>query len=166
MNHLLALALLGVDCLVRAWRIQLAVWTAGGRLSFTDAFRLNLYGVSWDAASPYRFCGRAALLHGRLPADPVWRSGIPAHAEPSRRRARPLSGPARGRPATGHGDRRDRRRGRLRMARVRPRGGRTDSPPPARRSTRGPPHAEAASGPRAHGAPDHPTRLRCGPGSP
>jgi len=44
MNHLLALALLGVDCLVRAWRIQVSVWTAGGRLSFRDAFRLNLYG--------------------------------------------------------------------------------------------------------------------------
>jgi len=27
MGHLLALALLALDCLVRAWRIQLATWT-------------------------------------------------------------------------------------------------------------------------------------------
>src|SRR5438128_12371171 len=91
-------------------------------------------------------CGRAALLHGRLPAEPVWRSGIPAHAEPSRGRARPLSGPPRAPPATGYGDRRDRRRGRLRMARVRPSGGRTDRLLRARLARRAPPLAEASTG--------------------
>src|SRR2546430_5857232 len=28
MSHVLALVLLGVDCVARAWRIQLATWTA------------------------------------------------------------------------------------------------------------------------------------------
>src|SRR5256885_15793866 len=52
MSHLLALALLGVDCVARAWRIQLATWTAGGRLSFRDAFRLNLYGEAASQLTP------------------------------------------------------------------------------------------------------------------
>src|SRR2546422_572274 len=60
MSHLLALALLGVDCLVRAWRIQLAVWTAGGRLSFDDAFRLNLYGEAASQLTPNRLGGELA----------------------------------------------------------------------------------------------------------
>src|SRR5256714_5959628 len=64
MNHLLALALLGVDCLVRAWRIQLAVWTAGGRLSFTDAFRLNLYGEAASQLTPNRLGGEPARFLG------------------------------------------------------------------------------------------------------
>src|SRR5207302_1137292 len=64
MNHALALALLGVDCLVRAWRIQLAVWTAGGRLSFTDAFRLNLYGEAASQLTPNRLGGEPARFLG------------------------------------------------------------------------------------------------------
>src|SRR3989475_10635739 len=64
MNHLLALALLGVDCLVRAWRIQLAVWTAGGRLSFRDAFRLNLYGEAASQLTPNRLGGEPARFLG------------------------------------------------------------------------------------------------------
>jgi len=64
MNHLLALALLGVDCLVRAWRIQLAVWTAGGRLSFTNAFRLNLYGEAASQLTPNRLGGEPARFLG------------------------------------------------------------------------------------------------------
>src|SRR6267143_2682758 len=64
MNHLLALALLGVDSLVRAWRIQLAVWTAGGRLSFTDAFRLNLYGEAASQLTPNRLGGEPARFLG------------------------------------------------------------------------------------------------------
>src|SRR2546422_8986270 len=64
MNHLLALALLGVDCLVRAWRIQLAVWTAGGRLSFIDAFRLNLYGGAASDLPPNRQGGEPARFLG------------------------------------------------------------------------------------------------------
>src|SRR2546430_6685369 len=64
MNHLLALALLGVDCLVRAWRIQLAVWTGGGRLSFNDAFRLNLYGEAASQLTPNRLGGEPARFLG------------------------------------------------------------------------------------------------------
>src|SRR5882762_7305382 len=64
MTHLLALALLGVDCLVRAWRIQIAVWTAGGRLSFRDAFRLNLYGEAASQLTPNRLGGEPARFLG------------------------------------------------------------------------------------------------------
>src|SRR5256886_12279161 len=64
MNHLLALALRGVDCLVRAWRTQLAVGTAGGRLSFTDAFRLNLYGEAASQLTPTRLGGEPARFLG------------------------------------------------------------------------------------------------------
>ena len=64
MGHLLALALLAIDCVVRAWRIQLAVWTAGGRLSFTDAFRLNLYGEAASQLTPNRLGGEPARFLG------------------------------------------------------------------------------------------------------
>ena len=64
MSHLLALALLGVDCVVRAWRIQLAVWTAGGRLSFNDAFQLNLYGEAASQLTPNRLGGEPARFLG------------------------------------------------------------------------------------------------------
>ena len=64
MTHVLALVLLGVDCLVRAWRIQLAVWTAGGRLSFNDAFRLNLYGEAASQLTPNRLGGEPARFLG------------------------------------------------------------------------------------------------------
>src|SRR5438067_636861 len=64
MSHLLALGLLGVDCLVRAWRIQLAVWTAGRRLSFSDAFRLNLYGEAASQLTPNRLGGEPARFLG------------------------------------------------------------------------------------------------------
>src|SRR2546423_14212385 len=64
MSHLLALGLLGVDCLVRAWRVQLAVCTAGGRFSFTDAFRLNLYGEAASQLTPNRLGGEPARFLG------------------------------------------------------------------------------------------------------
>lgn len=64
MGHLLALALLAVDCIVRAWRIQLAIWTAGGRLSFRDAFRLNLYGEAASQLTPNRLGGEPARFLG------------------------------------------------------------------------------------------------------
>src|SRR5256885_3622053 len=64
MNHLLALALLGVDCVVRAWRIQLAVWTAGRRLSFANAFRLNLDGEGASQLTPNRLGGEPARFLG------------------------------------------------------------------------------------------------------
>lgn len=64
MGHLLALALLAVDCVVRAWRIQLAAWTAGARLSFGDAFRLNLYGEAASQLTPNRLGGEPARFLG------------------------------------------------------------------------------------------------------
>src|SRR5213594_2437167 len=64
MGNLLALALLALDCLVRAWRIQLATWTAGARLSFNDAFRLNLYGEAASQLTPNRLGGEPARFLG------------------------------------------------------------------------------------------------------
>jgi uncharacterized membrane protein YbhN (UPF0104 family) len=63
-GHLLSLALLAIDCVVRAWRIQLAVWTAGGRLSFSDAFRLNFYGEAASQLTPNRLGGEPARFLG------------------------------------------------------------------------------------------------------
>src|SRR5579862_654070 len=64
MNHLLALGLLVLDCVVRAWRIQLAVWTAGGSLGFVDAVRLNLYGEAASTLTPNRLGGEPARFVG------------------------------------------------------------------------------------------------------
>src|SRR5437879_9727447 len=64
MGHFLALALLALDSLFRAWRFQLAAWTAAGRLSFTDAFRLNLYGEAASQLTPNRLGGEPARFLG------------------------------------------------------------------------------------------------------
>ncbi len=64
LSHLLALALLALDCVTRAWRIQLAAWTAGGRLSFNDALRLNLYGEAASTLTPNRLGGEPARFLG------------------------------------------------------------------------------------------------------
>lgn len=48
----------------RAWRIQIATWTAGGRLSFRDAFRLNLYGEAAAMLTPNRLGGEPARFIG------------------------------------------------------------------------------------------------------
>lgn len=64
MGHFFALALLAVDSVVRAWRIQLAAWTAGGKLSFNDAFRLNLYGEAASQLTPNRLGGEPARFLG------------------------------------------------------------------------------------------------------
>src|SRR2546428_8180887 len=63
-SHVLALGLLALDCLVRAWRIQLAVWTAGGRLGFEEAVRLNLYGEAASTLTPNRLGGEPARFLG------------------------------------------------------------------------------------------------------
>ncbi len=63
-NHILALGLLALDTIFRAWRIQLAVHTAGGRLGFQDAFRLNLYGEAASALTPNRLGGEPARFLG------------------------------------------------------------------------------------------------------
>lgn len=86
MGHLLALALLAVDCVVRAWRIQLAVWTAGGRLSFVNALRLNLYGEAASQLTPNRLGGEPARflgLHeaGLRPVTSIVAIGVEVAAE-------------------------------------------------------------------------------------
>ena len=63
-NHILVLGLLALDTIFRAWRIQLAVHTSGGRLSFQDAFRLNLYGEAASALTPNRLGGEPARFLG------------------------------------------------------------------------------------------------------
>ena len=64
MNHLLAILLLGIDCIARAWRIQLATRAAGGRLSFQDGLRLNLYGEAACTFTPNRLGGEPARFLG------------------------------------------------------------------------------------------------------
>jgi uncharacterized membrane protein YbhN (UPF0104 family) len=67
-NHLLALLALALDVLVRAWRIQLAAWTAGGALRFWPAVRLNLYGEAASTLTPNRLGGEAARFAGMTQA--------------------------------------------------------------------------------------------------
>ena len=64
MNHALALLLLAVDCITRAWRIQLAARAAGGELGFFDALRLNLYGEAAATFTPNRLGGEPARFLG------------------------------------------------------------------------------------------------------
>ena len=64
LNHVFAILLLAVDVITRAWRIQLASWAAGGRLSFLDAVRLNLYGEAASTFTPNRLGGEPARLLG------------------------------------------------------------------------------------------------------
>ena len=64
MSNVLALGLVALDCVVRAWRIQLAVWAAGGRLGFQDAVRLNLYGEAASTLTPNRLGGEPARFLG------------------------------------------------------------------------------------------------------
>jgi uncharacterized membrane protein YbhN (UPF0104 family) len=68
-SHLLALLLLAVDCLVRAWRIQLAVWASGGLLGLNEAkvrpvTSLVAIGVEVAAEWPvFGIVGAALLLY-------------------------------------------------------------------------------------------------------
>lgn len=64
MNHVAALLLIALDCVTRAWRIQLATWAAGGGLSFRDALRLNLYGEAAATLTPNRLGGEPARFLG------------------------------------------------------------------------------------------------------
>jgi len=64
LNHILAILLLAVDSVARAWRIQLATWAAGGRLNFRDALRLNLYGEAASTFTPNRLGGEPARFLG------------------------------------------------------------------------------------------------------
>jgi uncharacterized membrane protein YbhN (UPF0104 family) len=63
-NHVLAVVALAVDVTVRAWRIQLAAWTAGGALRFWPAVRLNFYGEAASTLTPNRLGGEAARFAG------------------------------------------------------------------------------------------------------
>jgi uncharacterized membrane protein YbhN (UPF0104 family) len=60
----LALGLLALDCAARVLRIQVAVLAAGGRLSFVDAFRLNLYGEAAAQVTPNRLGAEPARFFG------------------------------------------------------------------------------------------------------
>jgi uncharacterized membrane protein YbhN (UPF0104 family) len=64
LNHALALLLLVIDCIARAWRIQLAGRAAGGQLGFSDALRLNLYGEAAASFTPNRLGGEPARFLG------------------------------------------------------------------------------------------------------
>ena len=64
MNHVLAVLALALDVAVRAWRIQLAAWTAGGALGFWPAVRLNFYGEAASTLTPNRLGGEAARFAG------------------------------------------------------------------------------------------------------
>ncbi len=72
--HLVCLALVVVDLLARAVRIQLLVRGLGHQLSLWDAFVLNNYGDAASALTPLRLGGEPARLAGLL------RSGVPAAA--------------------------------------------------------------------------------------
>lgn len=64
MSHILAILLLVIDSVTRAWRIQLSTWAAGGTLSFQDALRLNLYGEAASSLTPNRLGGEPARFLG------------------------------------------------------------------------------------------------------
>jgi uncharacterized membrane protein YbhN (UPF0104 family) len=72
--HLLCLALVGIDLLARAWRIQWIVQGLGHRLTVKDAFVLNAFGDAACALTPLRIGGEPARLAGML------RSRVPAAA--------------------------------------------------------------------------------------
>src|SRR6266853_2562641 len=53
-----------MDCTARAWRIQLATGAAGGRLTFQNGMRLNLYGEAACTFTPNRLGGEPARFLG------------------------------------------------------------------------------------------------------
>jgi uncharacterized membrane protein YbhN (UPF0104 family) len=72
--HLICLALVAADLLVRAWRIQWIVLGLGHPMSVKDAFILNAFGDAASALSPLRVAGEPARLAGML------RTRVPAPA--------------------------------------------------------------------------------------
>jgi uncharacterized membrane protein YbhN (UPF0104 family) len=72
--HLICLALVGLDLLARAWRIQWIVQGLGHRMTVKDAFVLNAFGDAACALTPLRIGGEPARLAGML------RSRVPAPA--------------------------------------------------------------------------------------
>jgi uncharacterized membrane protein YbhN (UPF0104 family) len=71
---LVCIALVIVDLVVRAWRIQWIVQGLGHRIGFWDSFVLNAYGDAACALTPLRIGGEPARLAGML------RSRVPAAA--------------------------------------------------------------------------------------
>ena len=72
--HLICLALVAADILVRVWRIQWIIQGLGHRMTAKDAFILNAFGDAACALTPLRIGGEPARLAGML------RSGVPATA--------------------------------------------------------------------------------------
>ena len=72
--HLLCVALVAVDLLARAWRIQWIVQGLGHRMTVKDAFVLNAFGDAACALTPLRIGGEPARLAGML------RTRVPATA--------------------------------------------------------------------------------------
>lgn len=72
--HVLCLALVAIDLLARAWRIQWLIQGLGRRISFWDSFILNAFGDAACALTPLRLGGEPARLAGML------RSRVPATA--------------------------------------------------------------------------------------
>jgi len=72
--HLVCVALIAVDNVARAWRIQWIVQGLGHRISFWDSFILNAFGDAACALTPLRIGGEPARLAGML------RSRVPATA--------------------------------------------------------------------------------------
>lgn len=68
------LALVAVDLVARAWRIQWIVQGLGHRIGFWDSFVLNAYGDAACALTPLRIGGEPARLAGML------QSRVPATA--------------------------------------------------------------------------------------
>ena len=71
---LVCVALVTIDLLARAWRIQWIVQGLGYRVGFWDCFTLNAFGDAACARTPLRIGGEPARLAGML------RSGVPATA--------------------------------------------------------------------------------------
>jgi uncharacterized membrane protein YbhN (UPF0104 family) len=71
---LVCVALVALDLVARAWRIQWIVQGLGHRIGFWDSFVLNAYGDAACALTPLRVGGEPARLAGML------QSGVPATA--------------------------------------------------------------------------------------
>jgi uncharacterized membrane protein YbhN (UPF0104 family) len=71
---LVCIALVALDLVARAWRIQWIVQGLGHRIGFWDSFVLNAYGDAACALTPLRIGGEPARLAGML------QSGVPATA--------------------------------------------------------------------------------------
>jgi uncharacterized membrane protein YbhN (UPF0104 family) len=72
--HVLCLALVAIDLVARAWRIQWLAQGLGHRMSLKDSFIVNAFGDAACALTPLRLGGEPARLAGML------RSGVPATA--------------------------------------------------------------------------------------